>query len=148
MDNLLPDQVPPQPGSPFRPMGEAGEAARIKLTCHPSLSTATTIPASQHSVKFVVCIESDLPAIQKGNELQVHVWHNHNGPHDWNELRLWRSQKYQDLLMVKRASESRSKLWYEGELTGLPKHGHQANFTVRFKFQVRTTGLGSKTRLE
>jgi hypothetical protein len=45
-----------------------------------------------------------------------------------------RSRQYEDVLLVNRPQDRRiTKTWFEAELSGLPKHAHVVNFTVKFR---------------
>ncbi|QIW97208.1 hypothetical protein AMS68_002726 [Peltaster fructicola] len=131
MTDILPEQAPPKRETILQPANvDLYDGVHLNLTCTPALGQATTIPSDQHSVKFVVCVETSASEVLRGQEPQIVIWHNHNGEHDWCELILRPTQPL-DVLLVGRQSREKAQLWYRGELSGSPKHAHAVSFTLK-----------------
>lgn len=113
----------------------------LKITCDPPLGQATSVARTNKAVKFTVLMETDAPSLVDQDALaedqpQVCLWHNHGGHHDWSELplKLVPKQQHPDVMLLNRRKDKRlTKLWFEAELPGLPKHAHVVAFTVKVR---------------
>lgn len=127
MSDLLPEQVPPEQPPLLQSEGHRDDG-HSKLTCTPPFGQSTIIPKEQHSVKFTVLLGSS----DDQEKPEVSVWHNHNGEHDWAELRLKATIDDEKIPIFSQASNRNStRIVFTGELSGLPKHGHLVNFTIK-----------------
>ena len=134
MTDLLPEQEPPQQKEAST-SAAADHGHQPRISSWPPLGQATTITRHRHSVKFTILLESNtdsLSASQPG--LEVQIWHNHNGEHEWNELPLSPASDQDDVFIVHESSVSNhSKRSFTAILEGLPKHAHVVSFTVRYR---------------
>lgn len=150
MTDILPEQEPPKRETIPQPEDiDHYDGVHLNLTCVPALGQATVVPKDQHSIRFVVCIETSSAKVLRGEEPQVAIWHNHNGEHEWSELGLRPIKPLDAVLLVGRAeSGEKAHLWYEGELSGFPKHAHAVSFTLKARvggdwtWSRDATGLG------
>ncbi|TKA21722.1 hypothetical protein B0A50_08717 [Salinomyces thailandicus] len=134
MTDLLPAQQPPPPPQSTQDTTTTGESNDVGVTvsCYPPLGQATQIPRHRSSVRFAVLLET--PTSSVNDHLEVSLWHNHHGQHDWSELPLTRVKEFKDVLLLGRPEDSKStSTWFTGELSGSPKHGQAVSFTVKFK---------------
>lgn len=135
MSDLLPEQQPPEQPS-VSPVSGDDDSPNVGITCNPHLGQATTISREQHNVWFTVLLERPVndPALEGWEEPQVCVWHNHNDPHQWEELKLKPTSGNDQTLTINHSSRGASrrktaKTWFAAELSGLPKHAHAVSFT-------------------
>ncbi|KAF7193405.1 putative galactinol--sucrose galactosyltransferase 2 [Pseudocercospora fuligena] len=129
--DLLPEQLPPQQIQPSSRLNDLDDMY-CKVTCHPPLGQATTVPRDQNGVEFSILLETSSDAVDL-SQAQVCIWHNHGGHHEWAELHLKPSTEYEEVLLLNRPSANGIRReWFTAHLSGSPKHGQAVSFTVKF----------------
>ncbi|CAK1354255.1 unnamed protein product [Cercospora beticola] len=134
--DLLPEQLPPEPAAAFTPeTDDEMNDLYISTTVWPPLGQATIVPKDEDGVTFTVLLEHSQPTSLIGPDPpQVIIWHNHGGEHDWEELPLALAAESDELLLLNRPSErDLVKIWYTGHLPGTPKHGQATSFTIKYR---------------
>ncbi|KAF2721884.1 glycoside hydrolase family 36 protein [Polychaeton citri CBS 116435] len=135
-EDLLTEQLPPPQPKPFR----SGNDMAVKLTSYPPLGQSTAIHRSQDTASFRVLAEHYGESEDLAETLDIRIWHNQSGEHDWAELPLTTASEVEDdeqevFSVPGEHLKSGNVAWYTGELTGLPKHGQAVQFTLKYRFK-------------
>ena len=138
MADLLPEQQPPTPAPATHSDIADDNTMDAKVTCYPPLGQVTLIARQSDSVRFTLLLETPLSssgAEDDDDDLEVSLWHNHNGHHEWSELPLKLTSDYETVLLINQAHDSitTKKSYFTTTLSGLPKHGHVVRFTLKFR---------------
>ena len=105
------------------------------ISCYPPLAQATVIEHENDAVRVTVLLKASCEDAQP----QISIWHNHNGDHEWDELRLQLldgEEAASTGVVVPAGSETGDftrQYCFTGTLSGLPKHDHTVSFTLKYK---------------
>ena len=143
MSDPLPEQQPP-PAAPAHDSDISDDSNMgAKVTCYPPLGQVTLIARESEAVRFTVLLETPVSTSsakdanhEENDDLEVSLWHNHNGHHEWSELPLKSTNEFESVLLINQAQDSTAatkKSYFTTTLSGLPKHAHVVRFTLKYR---------------